>query len=347
MFVAPRPLVEDDRWFAVRLALVPAIGLVLGLWLRSPLAVIYPTMMFGLMASNRKAFNLVRVVAAPVMFSGMIWLMSFVVLMFQGIPAMLVALLALFYFAACYMIQRTGNAMGMLIIAAAVMMSVMGISSYMAMDYLRVEMTKASFATAIVAPILYWLLPTTTKEVAVDVYVPADENGRVIKSAIRALVLLVLSGYLFTILDASNMMLAVGAMFVVVFPTRETLWSEALERTFSTLLGGVLALFVLWLMTISAHLEVLVVSSFLLTLWLCQKMLTGKLSPMFYQYAASVMISTIGSALSSSEPWFTFVQRVALTMAGAIAAAFAVSLLEALLVRQPAEPAPPGEPARG
>ncbi|HQZ12173.1 MAG TPA: FUSC family protein, partial [Devosia sp.] len=324
---------------------VPVAGLLLGLGLRSPLAVLYPTMMFGLMASNRKAFNLVRVVAAPVMFSGMIWLMSFVVLMFQGVPAMLVAILALFYFLACYRIQRTGNSMGMLIIAAAVMMSVMGISSYVSMDYLRVEMTKASFATAFLAPLLYWLLPTTTKELAVDVYVPADENGRVIKSAIRAFVLLLLSGYLYTILDSSNMMLAVGAMFVVVFPTRETLWSEALERSFSTLLGGVVALAILWLMTISAHIEVLVILVFLATLWFCQKMLTGRLSAMFYQYGASVMISTVGSALMTSEPWFTFVQRVVLTTIGAIVGAFAVSLLEALLVKDPAAAPPAATPA--
>ena len=335
MFVPPRPIAAEDPWFAVRLATIPAIGLVLGLWLRSPLAVLYPTMMFGLMASNRMAFNPTRVFAAPIMFSAMIWIMSFIVMAIQGIPALLVFALGVFFFGANYLIQKTGNAMGMLIIAAAVLMSIMGVSSYTSMDMLRVEMTKAALATALFAPILYWLMPPRTTTLAVDVYVPAEEDGRGARSLIRALVLLALTMYLFTVLDASNMMLAVGAMFVVVFPTQQRLWSEAFERSGSTVLGGAMALAVLGLMTISAHLEVLVIATFVATLWLCHKMMTGRLSPMFYQYAASVMISTIGSALASSEPWFTFVQRVVLTLAGSIAAALLVSLLEIAFVRPP------------
>lgn len=345
MFVAPRPTVEDDPLFAVRLAIVPVAGFIIGMLLRSPMAVIYPTMMLGMLAGNRKAFNIGRVVAAPVMFSAAIWVMSFVVLALQGIPTLLVVVMGLLYFAAFYLIQRTGNGFGMLIIAGGVMMSVMGLGSYQAMDYLRVEMSKAAISSAVVAPFLYWLLPPRTREIAVDVYVPADPHQRVQKSAIRAVVLLGLSAYLIAVLDFSNMMLAVGAMFVLVFPTRATLWSEAAERSFSTLLGGVLGLAVLALLSVSAHLAVLLASVFLSTLWLTQKMMTGRLQPMVYQYAASVMISLVGSAIASSEPGFAFIQRAILTLLGAVASAFAVSLLEALLLKPAPAPAPTAEAA--
>jgi hypothetical protein len=123
VFIAPRPMVDDDPLFPVRAAIMPVIGFAVGMALQSPLAAMYPTLMFGLLVSNRKAFDLVKVIAGPAVFVTVLWLMSLVVLGLQGIPVTLFIVLAVFYFVAFYLIQRTGNALGMLIIIALLMMT--------------------------------------------------------------------------------------------------------------------------------------------------------------------------------------------------------------------------------
>ncbi|WP_173088358.1 hypothetical protein [Devosia sp. 1635] len=329
MFIAPRPLIDEDPLFAVRVAIMPVIGLLIGIAFRSPLAMIFPTLMFSLLAGNRKAFDARRVFAAPILFSGVLWLMSGVVLLFSGIPALLLLVIGGIYFLAFYLIQRTGNAFGLLIIVAVALMSIMGLGSYPAMAYLRSEISKAALCSAVVIPLLYVLLPPRTTEINVDKYEPAFPSGWGIRAANRTVVMLGYSLFLYTILDFSNMMLAVAGMFVLVQSTRRSIWAEAGQRSFSVTLGGVLALTILALLNWVGHLAVLLCLVFLATLWLGHKMLRGRLPSMAYQDAASVMISLVGSALATSEPGFAFVQRAGLTVAGTLLAALLVSLLDA------------------
>jgi hypothetical protein len=334
MFIVPRPNPDDDPLFAIRVAFMPVIGLLIGMALRSPLAMIYPTLMFSLLAGNRKAFDPKRVFAAPIMFGGMLWVMSGIFLLLQGIPTVLVMVIGIIYFLAFYLIQKTGNAVGMLIIVAAVLMTIMGLGSYPSMAYLRSEMTKAALMSAVVIPVLYALIPPRTQELNVDQPEPSHSDGWAIRAAIRAAVMLAYSLYLYTILDFSNMMLAIAGMFVLVHSTRQSIWAEAGQRSFSVLLGGCLGLAILTALNLVGHVAVLFLLIFLATLWLGTRMMNGRLPSMAYQDAASVMISLVGSALATSEPGFAFVQRATLTVVGTLAAALIVSVLDALLVPQ-------------
>lgn len=128
------------------------------------------------------------------------------------------------------------------------------------------------------------------------------------------------------------MMLAVAAIFVMVFPTRERLWSEARQRIHATVLGGVVALAILAAATFSAHLPNLLALIFLAALMLGHRMVVGRQPPMVYQYALSAMVAVVGAALSAKAPVDTVLLRIVLTMGGAIVAAMLTGLLEALLV---------------
>lgn len=209
----------------------------------------------------------------------------------------------------------------------------MGLGSHQAMAYMRSEMTKAGLCLAIFAPILYMLLPVKTKEVNVEVHEPAPENGRFTRALIRAGIMLAYTLYLCTILDFSNMILAIGGMYILVFTTHSDIWREVGQRSLSTLIGGGAALTVLGALTVSGHLVVLLALVFLFVLDLSQKMMTGRFRPMVYQDAASIMISIAGSALATSDPAFAFMQRAGLTMVGALAAAVIVGILDTLLVK--------------
>lgn len=338
MFVAPRPQIEDDPLFAVRLAIMPTIGFAVGMILQSPMAMLFPIMMFSLMAGNRKAFDPKRAFGAPIAFSAMLWLMSLPVALFYQTPLVLVVIMGAVYFLGFYMIQKTGNAMGMLFIVAAALVSVMSLGSHTAMSYLRSEMTKAALCVALFAPLAYMLLPVKTREINVDRYIPAPENGRVTRALIRAGVMLAFSLYLYTILDFGNVMLGIAGMFILVFTTQGEIWREVGQRSFSVILGGCLSLIILGALTISGHLVVLLSLTFLIVLFLSHKMMTGQLNTMVYQDAASIMISLVGSALGSSDPAFAFLQRAGLTIIGAIIAAVVVSVLDRLLVRTDQRP---------
>src|SRR5690554_4471636 len=103
MFIAPRPEIADDPLFAVRLALLPTLGFCIGMILQSPMAMLFPIMMFSLTAGNRKAFDIRRVLGAPVAFSAMLWLMSVPVALLNQMPATLIIVMAAVYFFGFYL----------------------------------------------------------------------------------------------------------------------------------------------------------------------------------------------------------------------------------------------------
>lgn len=173
-----------------------------------------------------------------------------------------------------------------------------------------------------------------------EVY-PVGSGARFfLRGAIRGGVLLLLTYWLYTVVDESNMMLAVAAIFVMVFPTRERRWSEARQRIVATLLGGAVALAVLAAASVSAHLLNVLLLVFLGALFLADRMATGRHPPMVYQVALSAMIAIVGATLSAKAPLDTVLLRIALTMGGAISAALLTGLLEALIVDAEAMPRP-------
>lgn len=333
MYIAPRPTFEDDPLFAVRLAIVPIASFAIGMMMQSPMAMLYPTLAVSLVAGHRKALNMGRALAAPIMLGGMIWVMSFFVEMFMGLPGLLFGFAALICFLGFFVIQKSGNSFGMLLIVSILMMTIMGTGSYVSMTYLRVEMFKAAMTAALLTPIAYALLrPRATTEF-VEVHTPVRDNLIAKRALIRTAVLMGFTLLLLTVLDSSNMLLAIGAMFAIIYPYTDQVWQEAKERTISTLGGGIMAMVLLALLGISAHIAVLFGVTALFLLWLGHKMMVGRMSPMTYQYAGSVMVSIAGSALMSSEPSFAFFQRLVLTIVGGVGAAVAVAVLETLLLK--------------
>lgn len=131
-----------------------------------------------------------------------------------------------------------------------------------------------------------------------------------------------------TVLDTSNMVLAMAAVFALVFPTKQHQFDEAKERSYATLLGGGLALTVLGLTDWMGHLSILAALLFLVALFLGDRMINGRQPPMVYQFALSVMIALTLGALTNQEPVAATTLRVSLTLVGAVGAAYLSALLE-------------------
>jgi len=336
MYVAPRVTEEDDPLLPIRLTAVVVLGLGLAVLFRSPMPPIYPSLMFGMIAGLRGAYNPARAPMGPIMFTAAMWIMSGLVTMLWSLPVMFIAVAALVMFAAFFLAMKSSNPVALLLIFPLVITSVLGLSSYQSMVMLREEMTKAALFTALAAPVLYWIFPPKATWLDDPVYKPMLTDGIAARAAIRTLVLLLFCAWTYAVLGGSNMMLAMGASFALVFPTRETLLTEAMERTHATILGGAIGIVILVVVDVIAQPMVLIGLTAVAVLYLGHKMISGRHPAMVYQFGASAMISVVTSAIGGAEPNYALFTRVVLTFGGAIVGVFLTIGLEKLLLREKA-----------
>lgn len=341
MYVAPRVREDDDPLYAIRLTSVVVLGIGLAVWFRSPMPPIYPSLMLGMMAGLRGAYNPLRAPAGPIMFTLAMWIMSGLVTMFWSLPLAFLAVATLIVFGAFYLAMKSSNPIAVLLIMPLIITSVLGLSSYQSMVMLRDEMTKAALFTALATPVLYYIFPPKAKWLDDPVYKAVLTDGIAARAAIRTFVLMLFCAWTYAVLGGSNMMLAMGATFALMFPTRDTLIGEAMERTHATILGGGIGLVIMVIVDVVAQPMVFIGLVALATLYLANKMVTGKYPAMVYQFGASAMISVATSAIGGQEPTYALMTRVVLTFGGAIAAVFLTVFLERVFIREKPAPARP------
>lgn len=240
----------------------------------------------------------------------------------------------LIYFLSFYIIVSTGNPVGSFFAIFGVIVSAMGILSYDVMIILRDATIEAAVFCFFAIPILYLLFPARTNEMMAEEYLPGHKSDYAARALIRASVLFGLTVWFYFILDISNMIMGVAAVFALCFPTRETLFSEAIERSIATVMGGLTAFVVLFILSFNGHFVMLLLLMSLVALLFGSLMMNGKRSPTVYQFALSASISLVAGALTNQEPIYSTLTRMILTFGGAIAAAFLTALLETLVLRK-------------
>nr|WP_306264001.1 FUSC family protein [Pararhizobium sp. IMCC3301] len=329
MYVTPRPNVSEDPLYAVRMGMTGMLAYAFVALLNPALPPIIAALPLGLIAAQRKAFNPAKMLAAPIVMIAIVYAMTWFVEQLRPMPLVYVGAMWLTYFVAFRMILKTGAPLGMLIIIVALLMSIMGMHGTATLETMRDGFVQASLVALIIGPLVYMVLPARTPELHVDDPLPSPGNIEV-GAAIRATVLLGLSFWLYSVMQPSDMMMAMIAAMVIVFPTRERVWGEALQRIRATLYGVAIAMLVLWLFAWSSHLSILLGLIFLSGLFLGSRMLSGPHPSMVYQYAFSVTLALVAGALSTQDPAYASFTRIVLTLVGAFSAAFAVALLDML-----------------
>ena len=327
MYVTPRPDLQEDPLYAVRLGLTGLLAYAAVPILDPALPPIIAALPLGLIAAQRRAFNPAKMIAAPFVMIAMVYVATWVFEQLRPMPLVYVGTAWLAYFLAFRMILKTGAPLGMLVIIAALLMSIMGMNGTATLETMRDGFVQASLVALVVGPLVYILLPARTKELHVDA--PTPTTGRVeVGAAIRATALLGLSFWLYSVMQPSDMMMAMIAAMVIVYPTGERVWDEAFQRIRATLYGAGVALFVLWLFTLSQHLIIILGLIFLSGLFFGSKMMSGPRPSMVYQYAFSVTLALIAGALSTQDPGYAAFTRIVLTLTGAFTAAFVVAGLD-------------------
>lgn len=336
MYVAPRPQLEDDPLFALRLALLCVISFAAVQWVKPVVPALVVTLPIAILAGQRKRFDPLLGVIAPLIFIVIVWVMTFIVSLTQETPVLMIAIAFWIFFGGFWVIRRTGSPIGMLVIMAATLMSIMGLKNPSMLFYFRDGFTQGALLSIVTVPLLYWLIPPASQEVH-QREVQLFEDHRGIGSLIRAGVLLLLCFWLYAVMPASDMILAMAAIFVLVFPTRGQVASEAIQRTLATLYGTGAALLILLVLTWNAHFLILLGLVALAGLYFGWRMMEGRHPSMVYQYGLSVCIALVAIAFSSQSPAYASIMRILLTGAGAISAAMLVALFDRLLLDE--EPA--------
>lgn len=335
MYVTPRPSLDTDPQYAVRLGVTGMLAFAAIPLLDPALPPIIAALPVGLIAAQRKAFSPGKAIGGPMAMIVMVYVMTWLIEWLRPMPLVYVGAMWLTYFIGFRMILQSGAPAGMLIIILAVLLSVMGMNGNATVETLRDGFVQASLVGLVLGPLVYWLIPAGTREQHVDEPVPTEGNVS-LGAAIRASVLLGMSFWLYAVMQPSDMMMAVIAAMVLVFPTRQAVFYEANQRVRATVYGAAMALPILALFTLSPHLPILLGLIFLGGLWLGTGMLSGPHPSNVYQYALSVALALIAGALSTQDAGYAVFTRIVLTLAGALAAAFTVALLDALFRwRQP------------
>tara|TARA_R110002124_G_scaffold55076_1_gene155951 strand:+ start:3456 stop:4499 length:1044 start_codon:yes stop_codon:yes gene_type:complete len=336
MYVAPRPRLEDDPYFAIRLALLCVISFVAVQWIKPVFPVLVVALPVGLLAAQRKRFDPKLAIGAAVFFIAVVWAMTLLVELTRETPVLMLVLAFAVFTIGFYVVRRTGSPIGMLVVIAAALMSIMALKSPQLLFYFRDGFTQGALLGAVVIPVLYWMIPPATN--AQNIMAPQLADGHHgAASLIRASVLMLLSFWLYAVMPASDMLLAFGAIYVLVFPTGKQAITEAKERSLATLYGTIAALIVLTGVAWIGHFAVLLGLIALVGLFFGSRMIDGYHPSMVYQYALSVAVALVATALSTQSPAYAAVMRILLTSTGAIAAAVLVAILDILFLSRKAE----------
>lgn len=332
MYVAPRPLAEDDPLFPARVGLMSAAALVVAHFATPqmpPMAIALPV---GMMLGLRGAFNPVRVIGAAIAFPVLAWVLSFLVALTREIPWLMVLTAFSIFLLGIHLARQRGNPVGMIIALLMVIISSVGLQNRAVLDIMRDELTFAGLVGGVLTVLAYALLPPRSTDVHLDDPQPAEES-LLAGSVIRALVLTGVSFWLYSVLPASDMTMALTALYPVVFPTRGLMLAEARGRMLATIFGVFASLPILAIYAEIPEVSLLAVLFGLAGIGFGWLMIHGPRPVLVYQFAITVMLGTVMTALTSQSAAQATIARILLTLGGGLAALAVTALLESAWMR--------------
>jgi hypothetical protein len=238
MVAAPRPSRRDDPWFSLRCAL----GITAALALIEPLGVnpsmILPAMLVSLLRGQRGPYTPVKSIVTAVILVVLIWLIFGLCVLTQGMPAVQFLTLLMLCYGALYLLLRTGNPLGVMLLIFTALVGVLFGNSRAGAEAMRDAFTITAVVSAVLIPLLNLLLPPRPDAAAPPPPPPPvlERPGfhALLRLAVLAPVLLAfLAGA-----PTSGLIFLIVVALVLAYPTRQARQTEGWERSISTVQGG-------------------------------------------------------------------------------------------------------------
>ncbi|SEP72584.1 Fusaric acid resistance protein-like [Devosia sp. YR412] len=326
----------EDPHFALRTAL----GLGLAVLLAEPLGISVPVLVvsltLSLMSSQRGRFSLRRGMVVPLAIPVISAIFSAIAAMTLGEPLLFTTIFLIFAAIGLYLMVIRGSIAGSLFAIIPAMISVTAVASDQALVVMRDSFTMTGLFMAVTLPLLNFLLPPKTDRVHVPAPVAADYDrpGRevLLRLAILAPVLL----FCWITADANLVILPIIVIFVLGQGEHTMRHREAFDRIIATLLGAATAIAGLAVYHLIPALPVFIGLTMLVGLYAAHGMSKGRLSPVTYQFGASVALILMVTSIGTRDAFEIIFQRTALTVVGAVLAIGALALLEEMVIGAPA-----------
>ncbi len=327
MYVAPRPQFRDDPNFPIRIAACSAIMLAIadGVTALVPVVVVSFPVAFAL--SLRGAFNLRKTIAFGVALPVVTWLLGLFFAILREVPLLMVLGAFTVILLGIHIARQTGNVLGFLIAMISVLLSIMAMQSRAMLDIARDDIITGCVSVAVVMTLLYALMPARTNVIQDNVVLMA-RRSLLAGSILRALVVTGYCFWLYSVLPASDMLLAMMALFPLVYPGRGSMIAEARERVLGTVLGIAATVAVLAIFLEVPYFSTLMVLFALSGLGFGWGMIKGRMPVLVYQFAHLVLLGTAVTALTSQAATQALFSRYGLTLVGTAGAVVIVLLVE-------------------
>ncbi|MFZ6765089.1 FUSC family protein [Pseudoroseomonas sp. WGS1072] len=328
MSAAPRPSRRDDPLFSLRCALGIAIGFLLIEPLKVDPGMVLPSLLVSLLCGQRGPYTPVKTLVGMAFVTLLIWLVFALCVLTQGMLAVQFLTLLGICYLAFYLLVRSGNPLGVMLLVFTVMIGAMFGQSRLAAEAMRDAFTATAAVSALLIPCLNLLLPPRTDATTPTALSPPAVERPALQALLRLAILAPVLLAFQTIASPSDLIFVIMLALVLAYPTRQAQRTEARERISSTLLGGAAGLLILVIFTFQTHFPILLGLVFLAALIFAERMIAGRASANTYQLGLSVVAVIVAGATVDVHPLETAATRLSLTMAGVIFGLSLLSLLE-------------------
>lgn len=325
----PRPAASDDPLFAVRAATGVAITIVLMDVMSVPVPMLFPLFAMALITNQRGPLNLARVGLLAVMLPTIAYVATFLAMATRDIPAVFVLIFLTISFIGFHLQLVRGNPMGLMLVMLPGILSTMALVSNDALRAMRDTFIMIGLTLGVLIPLLYVAFPGPTKALPPPPP-PIPPEHPFVDVMFRMLVYAPVLFAFYTGADTNSIIGLIIVAMVAAHPEHEMRRGEAVSRIEATALGGAVGLALVVVMSSEAHLAIEVCLVMLTGLWFCQRMMDGPRSFITYQFGFSVALGIAISGLTTRDPIETIIQRLVLTVGGALYAIAALWLLETL-----------------
>ncbi len=334
MYVLPPPRREDDPYFALRLGTISAGGFLAMVWLEPTVHSIYAILPMSLASLQRKAVKPISIIITSLMVIAMVFVFSRVMDTTRNVPEVMMTFVFFVFFVALYILARSGHPIGRIMLFVTGALSLFALEQSSLLKKMHDDMIEAITVGAILLIVFYVLIPPRTKE-PFERKLPSSTGNDVISALNRAVVMMPLCWWCYSILTYRDVYLIIAAIYTLSFPSAGAALQEAMERMISVIFGATTAMVIVFLSVFVNGSALFIALLILATGWFySEKMMTGRLTNTTYQNCIVVALSISINTLFSGDPSYVVIQRVGLTIIGLLLASFGVAILDTLFIRQ-------------
>ncbi|CUH84895.1 FUSC family protein [Thalassovita mediterranea] len=327
MYVAPRPRAEDDPLFPLRVGALCAAMFAAIQVLDTQMPALTLALPAAFVLGLRGAFNIGKIIglgiAAPILTLVLSWIFAVT----REIPWLMILTTFVLLLGGIHLARQRGNNLGFIIAIITVLLSVMSLQNRAFLHVIRDELITDSIAAAIIVTLLYLVLPPKTKIIHDDRPQTATQS-LFAGSVLRAGVATAYCFWLYLVLPPQDLIIALTALFPLVFPGRSAMINEAKDRLHGTVIGLALVMPALVIFATVPSFAVMAIVVALVGVGFGWGVMHGRMPPMVYQFATTTMLATTVTAMASDIAMQALISRFALTLTGAAGAVLAVMLIE-------------------